>query len=74
MLSICLFFLSVSPSVVFGSYLAAPKCQEQKGEKERNYRADYSWGLADKMLMSKLKPILVFLFSHCDICVFFMCP
>ncbi len=58
MLSICLFFTLRALLLFFSPYLAAPKWQEQKGEKERNYRADYSWGLADdKMLMPKLRLI-----------------
>lgn len=56
MLSICLFSLCEPFCCFFSPYLAPPKCQEQKEEKERNYRADYSWGLADKMLMPKLRP------------------
>lgn len=64
----------------FSPYLAAPKCQEQKGEKERNYHVDYSWGLADKMLIPKLRPIhggTIFSSSasvfHNEVCVFHVC-
>lgn len=63
------FFFALQALLLFFSpYLAAPKCQEQKGEKERNYRTDYSWGLADKMLMPKLRLIQT-LFS-CSMSVF----
>lgn len=57
MLSICRFFTLRALLLFFRPYLAPAKCQEQKGEKERNYRADYSWGLADKMLTQKLRPV-----------------
>lgn len=59
-LSVFFFFSLCKPFCCFLSpYLAAPKCQEQKGEKQRNYRADYSWGLADKMLMAKIRQMQV---------------
>lgn len=67
MLSICLFFALRALLLFFSPYLGAPKCQEQKGEKERNYHPDYSWGLADKMLMQKLRECV---FCFCSAHVF----